>query len=152
MLDRFWNRGTDLWSPFSELDRMRREMDRLFQELVASPAFAFSRAGVFPPVNVTQDKDNYYIRAELPGVKPEDLEVTANRNTVSIAGKRYHPREEKASYHRCERPEGEFRRSLSLPTDINAGKVEARYVNGVLTVTVPKAEENKPKQISVNVG
>jgi len=150
MLERFWTPGMGLAGSFAELDRMRREMERLLGGLSGSGGVWGRTAGVFPPVNVTQDADNYYVRAELPGVKAADLEVTANRNTLAIAGRRTATREdEKVSYHRCERTEGSFRRSVTLPGELNAGKIEARHVNGILTVTIPKAEEAKPKQITV---
>ena len=149
MLERFWTPRVGLGSSFAEFDRMRRDMERLLESFTGSTSHWDSTAGVFPAVNVTQDRDNYYIRAELPGVKAETLEVTANRTTVALAGKRSFHREEKASYHRCERPEGVFRRSVTLPGEFQANMIEARHVNGVLTITLPKAEEAKPKQISV---
>jgi len=109
-------------------------------------------AGVFPPLNVTQDDNNYYLRAELPGVRAADLAVTALRNRVSIAGRReISPEGEKASYHRRERAEGEFSRTLTLPGEVASDKVEARYADGVLQLTLPKAEETKPRQIAVAV-
>jgi len=149
MLDRYWQSGTGLAVPFVELDRMRREMAQLLETISSGRALRSRAAGVFPPVNVTQDREHYFIRAEIPGVKSGDLEVTANRNTVAIAGKRALDRDDKVSYHRCERPEGSFHRSVTLPGEFEAGKIEARHRAGVLTITVPKAEETKPKQIAV---
>jgi len=109
-------------------------------------------SGVFPPLNISQDNDSYYVRAELPGIKTADLSITALRNRVTIAGKREISREgEKVSYHRKERAEGEFSRTVSLPGDVAADKVEARYTDGVLELTLPKAEESKPRQIAVTV-
>jgi len=128
---------------------MRREMERLLDTVSFGRARESHTAGVFPPVNVTQDREHYFIRAEIPGVKSGDLEVTANRNTVAIAGKRALKRADEVSYHRCERPEGSFHRSVTLPGEFEAGKIEARHKDGVLTITVPKAEETKPKQITV---
>jgi HSP20 family protein len=107
-------------------------------------------AGVFPPLNVTQDDDNFYVRAEIPGIDPNALQISALRNRVSLAGKRELPKEhERASYHRKERAEGSFNRTLTLPTFIDAERVEARYTDGILTLTLPKAEEAKPRQITV---
>jgi len=109
-------------------------------------------SGVFPPLNITQDNDSYYVRAELPGIKTADLSITALRNRVTIAGRREISREgEKVSYHRKERAEGEFSRTITLPGDVAADKVEARYTDGVLELTLPKAEESKPRQIAVTV-
>jgi HSP20 family protein len=149
MLERFWTPRFGLESSFTELDRMRRDMERLFDGLAGSGSPWAGRSGVFPPVNVTQDHESYYIRAELPGLKASDIEVTTDRNTLGIAGKRAVPRDAQVSYHRCERLEGEFRRSVTLPGEFQAAKVDARYVNGVLTITLPKAEATKPKQITV---
>jgi HSP20 family protein len=107
-------------------------------------------AGVFPPINITQDDENFYLRAEVPGIKPSELSISALRNRVSISGKREIPREhERVSYHRKERPEGVFNRAVTLPTEVDAERVEARYADGILTLTLPKAEQAKPRQISV---
>ena len=136
-------------NPFADLDQMRREMMRLFDTFAGS-SFGEVGAGVFPPINITQDSDNFYVRAEIPGIEPDQLSISAVRNRVSIAGKREIKREgERASYHRRERPEGTFDRAVTLPTEVNADRVEARYVDGVLTLTLPKAEEAKPRQIAV---
>ena len=124
-------------------------MMRLFDTFAGS-SFGEVGAGVFPPINITQDSDNFYVRAEIPGIEPDQLSISAVRNRVSIAGKREIKREgERASYHRRERPEGTFDRAVTLPTEVNADRVEARYVDGVLTLTLPKAEEAKPRQITV---
>jgi HSP20 family protein len=107
-------------------------------------------AGVFPPLNVTQDDDNFYVRAEMPGINAKELQISALRNRVSLAGKRELPKEqERASYHRKERAEGTFNRTLTLPTFIDAERVDAQYTDGILTLTLPKAEEAKPRQITV---
>jgi HSP20 family protein len=125
---------------------MRREMDRLLEGMVGQGP----GAGVFPPVNVSQDVDNYYLRAELPGVPADKLEVTTTRNAIVVAGAREFPRtDERVSFHRRERPEGSFRRTVTLPGEFDASRIEARQVNGVLTVTLPKAEAQKPRQIPV---
>jgi HSP20 family protein len=106
--------------------------------------------GVFPPINITQDDDTFYLRAEIPGIKPAELSISALRNRVSISGKREIPREhERMSYHRKERPEGTFNRAVTLPTEVDAERVDARYAEGILTLTLPKAEQAKPRQISV---
>jgi HSP20 family protein len=105
-------------------------------------------AGVFPPMNVTQDADTFTLRAELPGMNMDDLELTAVRNRVSLSGKREIAVEE-ASYHRREREGGTFSRSVTLPSEIDGDRVEANYKDGVLTVVLPKREEAKPRQITV---
>jgi len=146
MMERFWPGYSGWSSPFTELERMRREMDRLFETVAGHTP----TAGVFPLVNVTQDPECYYIRAELPGVQADRIEVTAAHNSVAISGTRERPREdEKVSYHRRERPEGAFRRTVTLPGDFDSGKIEARHVDGVLMLSLPKAAASRPKQIPV---
>jgi HSP20 family protein len=128
---------------------MRREMLRLF-DAAAGDASGDVGAGLFPPMNVTQDDDNFYLRAEVPGIRPNELSISAVRNRVSLAGKREIQREhERVSYHRKERAEGSFNRTVTLPTEVDAERVEARYGDGILTLTLPKAEEAKPRQIAV---
>jgi HSP20 family protein len=101
-------------------------------------------------MNITQDDENFYLRAEIPGIKPAELSISALRNRVSISGKREIPREhERVSYHRKERPEGAFNRAVTLPTEVDAERVDARYADGILTLKLPKAEQAKPRQISV---
>ncbi len=146
LLRRVWPSRPLYENPFSDFDQLRREMLRLFDSAVGNDV----SPGVFPPMNVTQDDDNYYVRAELPGIKAAELSVTALRNRMSIAGKRVISKEgEKVSYHRKERAEGEFSRTVTLPGEVAADKVEARYTDGVLQLTLPKAEETKPRQIAV---
>jgi len=135
----------DWSSPFDELERMRRQMDWLSEGLTKGPS-----AGVFPLMNVTEDKDGYYIRAELPGLKADELDISVTGDTLSISGERKLPAEDKkAQYHRREREAGKFSRIVTLPSQIDTGKVEAKCAEGVLTVVLPKAEAAKPKQISV---
>ncbi len=151
LLRRVWPSRPAFDNPFADFDNLRREMLRVFDAVAGRDAESDYATGVFPPLNVTQDDNNFYIRAEVPGIKAADLSITALRNRVSIAGKREIPKEnDKVSYHRKERAEGEFSRTLSLPAEVVADKVEARYADGVLTLTLPKAEEAKPRQIAVS--
>lgn len=133
---------------FRGLERMRREMDQFLGALYGSegrPA-----AGVFPPLNVTQDADNFHVRAELPGIDLASLNISALRNKLTVNGERKLEEEKgTVSYHRREREGGQFSRSLTLPNDIDPEKVSARYLNGVLSITLPKAEEAKPKRIAI---
>ena len=146
---RFFNVPTwRLRSPFEELHRMRQQLDRLFEDS-ADPHQALS-AGVFPLSNLTEDKDNYYVRAELPGVKGEELDIQVTANNLAISGERKIAAEEEAKYHRREREAGSFSRMIGLPGDINSDKVDAKMENGILTIVVAKAEAAKPKQITVN--
>jgi len=137
------------WSRFDEVDRMRRDLDKLFEGLSGKP-FREPTAGVFPLANVTEDEDNYYVRAELPGMAANEIDISVTGDGLSIAGERKIPAEKKdAKYHRREREAGRFSRIISLPRQIEAAKVEASCTDGVLTVMLPKAEAAKPRQVSV---
>jgi len=136
-------------SPFKELERMRRQMNRLAEELTEG-IYRERVAGVFPLLNVTEDKDKYYVRAELPGIKGNDLDISVTGNTLSISGERKIAAEgEKIQYHRKERESGEFNRMISLPAQVDTAQVEAHCADGILTVVLPKSEAAKPKQITV---
>jgi len=136
-------------NPFLELNQMRQDMGRLFDQFETSPHRPL-RAGVFPLINITEDKDNYYVRAELPGLIADDLEITATGHNLSISGERKIPSAgDHVKYHRREREAGKFGRVIGLPGEIDATKVDAGLVDGILTVRVPKAEAAKPKQITI---
>ena len=136
------------WSgAFEEMDRMKRDLDRLFGSMTGRH-FPTIRAGVFPSVNLTEDKDKYYVRAELPGMKAEELDIQVTGRNMSITGERKISAEN-AKYHRREREAGKFSRIIGLPGDIDGNKTEARLTDGILTVVIPKAEAAKPRQISV---
>jgi HSP20 family protein len=135
---------------FQELDNMRRQLDRFMNFYSTSPRRS-ADAGVFPQLNVTEDGDKFYMRAELPGVKSDDLDIQATGKTISISGERkIHAEHNNARYHRREREAGKFSRVMAMPSDIDADRIEARLQNGILTVMVPKAEAAKPRQIKVN--
>ena len=136
-------------SPLDELERMRRQMDWLSENLhggrVTEPF-----AGVFPLINVTEDSDGYNVRTELPGMEPGDLDISVTGNNLSITGERKIPDESgEARYHRRERESGRFSRVVALPGPIDPQKVEATSTDGVLTIRLPKAEAARPKQISI---
>jgi HSP20 family protein len=149
LVKRVWPSRPTFDSSFADLHSARREMLRLFDS-VAGDTFGEVGAGVFPPMNITQDNDNFYVRAEVPGINPNELSISAMGNRLSLAGKREIQREhERASYHRKERAEGSFNRTVTLATEIDADKVDAHYTDGILTLTLPKAAETKPRQIKV---
>ena len=101
-------------------------------------------------MNMTEDKENFYVRAELPGIAGDDLDISVTGDTLTISGERVMPTEnETAKYHRREREAGKFSRIVNLPSQIDTTKVKASSDDGILTVTLPKAEETKPKQITV---
>jgi HSP20 family protein len=150
LLRRLTDWPTSRWaSPFEELERMQRQMDWLTGSL-SRGVFGEPAAGVFPLMNVTEDKDSFYVRAELPGLKPDQLNISVTGNTLSLSGERKIPTEDaSARYHRREREAGKFSRIVTLPSQVNTGKVEARCKDGILTITLPKAESAKPKQIAI---
>lgn len=140
------------WRPrgaFGEFEDLRNQMNR-FMSLFDDGQAARRVSGVFPLVNITEDKDRYYIRAELPGIKGEEIDVQVTANNISISGERVIEKEDNGvKYHRREREAGSFSRAITLPGDINSDGVEAGMINGILTIAVPKAEAAKPRQITV---
>lgn len=134
-------------NPFEEMDRMRRYLDQLMGQ--ADTGFRMPRAGVFPLINLTETKKDYILRAELPGVKAEDLDIQATGRNITISGERKIEPDPDATYHRREREAGTFSRALTLPGDIDRDQIDASLKNGVLTVTVPKSEKAKPRQIEI---
>ena len=133
---------------FADFDQLRQELHRLLDKPRRGDEDV--DAGVFPTMNVTQDANNFYVRAEVPGIKASELSISAVKNRLSIAGKREIPAEhERVSYHRKERPEGSFNRTLTLPTELDVERIDARYADGILSLKLPKAEAAKPRLISV---
>ncbi len=137
-------RNFNNWSPFEELNRMRRDMERLTEGFSKG-----SGAGVFPLMNVTEDNDAYYIRAELPGLKSDEIELSVTGDSISISGERKIANEEGAKYHRRERESGKFNRIFNLPGPVDVENVDASSVDGVLVVKLPKSEVAKPRQITI---
>lgn len=147
-----WGRD-DEW--FGQVDKIRREMEtalstfRPFFETSASRGYHTS---VYPPVNVYGDNESYIVHAEVPGVDPKTLEVDVTGDTLSIRGERREPELGKgASYHRCERSFGTFRRSLTLPDRVDSSKVLAECHDGILEVRLPFAEEAKSRKVAVKI-
>lgn len=139
------------WEPWRELTAMRRAFDRFFDEPY-EPRFTTPwRMEEFDlMVDVAEDENAYIIKASLPGVKPEDVEVTLQNNVLTLKGEAKADREIKEErYHLRERSYGSFVRSLILPTNVKADQIEAKHEDGVLIVRLPKVEEDKPKKIAV---
>ncbi|MGB9800380.1 MAG: Hsp20/alpha crystallin family protein [Thermanaerothrix sp.] len=131
-----------------EMERMEREMDRLFETFFPRRRRFFEVE--FPPMNVWTNPEGAVVTVELPGVNPEQIEVSVVGDTLTLRGKRVaEDLPEGARYQRRERFQGEFARSLQLPFTIDADHVEAQYENGILTITLPRAEADKPKRITV---
>ena len=143
MIERWGNGLPGVWS---QMDRMTREMDRLLGRARSGAA----RVGVYPALNLFDDGESLVLRAELPGIDPDDLEIRATGRSVTIAGERRRPEvDENAGAHRLERSYGRFRRAVSLPQQIDPDRVQARYERGVLELVLPRAEEAKPRKIQV---
>ncbi|MDL1968511.1 MAG: Hsp20/alpha crystallin family protein [Deltaproteobacteria bacterium] len=135
---------------FAEMERMRREIDLLTDTLFSGPQSRPISSGLFPALNITEDKDNYYIRAELPGMKADEIDLQVKARNLGISGERkIHSEGENVKYHRREREAGKFARVIELPGEIDADKINAHMVNGVLSLTIPKSEAAKPKQITI---
>jgi len=147
---KFFNVPTwGLSRPFREFDRLRRQMDELYGA-ISGGALPMPSAGVFPLTNVTEDNENYYVRAELPGIKSDELDIQVTADGISISGERKISAEGNGvKYHRREREAGKFSRLINLPGEVDVNKVEAFMENGILKVTIPKSEAAKPRQITV---
>jgi len=136
--------------PLRELEQLQRRMDRLFQNVFGLERSPW-RVGVYPLVNISEDRDHIFVRAELPGVKAQDLDITLQDNNLILRGERKIPAEEKqVNYHRRERESGFFRRVVTLPTT-QGEKVQAAFKDGILTIKLAKPEEIKPRKIEVKV-
>ena len=141
------------WPGFGRLSDLRDEIDRLFETPLAELTRGSQLlSGWTPALDLFEDKDDLYVRVELPGMKREDIELSLHEGSLSISGERKSEEKFKDSeVYRAERFFGRFQRTVSLPTPVAAEKVKAHYQDGILTVTLPKAEEAKPKHIGVNV-
>ncbi|OGQ95056.1 MAG: heat-shock protein Hsp20 [Deltaproteobacteria bacterium RIFOXYD12_FULL_57_12] len=137
-------------NPWAELEKFKREMDMLWPRFFGGETAAKHVSSVYPPLNISENADNIFIRAELPGIQANDLEIFIEGDTLTIKGERRSKKaNEKTSYHRQELEYGRFSRAVALPTKVDADKITALVENGILTITLPKAEEAKPRQITV---
>jgi HSP20 family protein len=130
----------------------RREMDRLVGDLIGPWAGELQRlvpASGFPSLNVWEDGDFIFAEAEVPGLKAEDLDISVIGNQLTVKGRRAPLAVDGGTYHRRERNVGEFVRTVSLPTEIDPDKVEASLADGVLKISLPKAETAKPRKVTV---
>ncbi|HEY7820899.1 MAG TPA: Hsp20/alpha crystallin family protein [Vicinamibacteria bacterium] len=143
--------GAEASSPF---DQLRREMDALLNRFGGASASPSEWQGVFPAVNLYETSDAYMLTAELPGVEPDDIEVSIQGSTVTLSGERRidYAGQKEVSLHRRERQDGSFRRAFQLPVAIDGDKIEAVHRNGVLMLRLPKSPESQPRQIAVQAG
>ena len=138
------------WEPFSELMTLRDAMNRLFEESLVRPSRALCSAPTAVPVDMYQQDSNVVVKASVPGVKPQDIDVSVVGNTLTIKGEMKEEKEVKEeNVIRRERCVGAFSRSMTLPNSVDTSKAKATFENGVLTLSLPVAEEAKPKEIRV---
>lgn len=140
-------------SPFGELMTLRRAMDRIFDEDFFRPSVADGRADDHQllPLDVTTTKDALLVQASLPGVKPEDVQITVENGTLTITGQTAEERHDEGASHIVrEIRRGSFARSVTLPNGLDADKAAATFEHGVLTLRLPKAEQARPRQIRIS--
>lgn len=138
-------RGLWSWEPWEEMRRLQRQMNRLSGDVLPG----VSRR-VFPPVNIWTGRDDIIVTAELPGVDPQKVEISVVGDTLTISGSREGAElKEGESFSRQERETGVFSRTIQLPFRVGADKVEASYARGVLRITLPRLEAEKPKQVPI---
>jgi len=147
------------WNPTRELLNVEREFNRLFNSLgtrfglMETPETdEYENAVWMPLTDITEDKDNYILKLDLPGVTKDDVKISFTDGMLNISGERKQEKDVKDSkYHRMERTYGKYFRSFSLPSKIKENNIDAEFNNGQLIITVPKAEEAKPKEIPIKV-
>jgi len=134
-------------SMWQEMDQLQREMNRLFDATSTGQVFS---APSYPAINIWTNEDGQLISAEMPGVHPADIDIDVTGDALSISGERK-PDEvaKEANYHRRERTYGSFSRTIQLPFMVDTSKVEANFKNGVLMISMPRAEADKPKKITI---
>jgi HSP20 family protein len=139
------------WEPFREMANLSRVMDRFFDEPFGEMPTLWRRGdGNTLALDVAEQDDQYIVKASIPGIKPEEVEITLTNNVLTIKGETKEENENKQeNYHLRERHFGSFVRSIALPNSVDADKIEAVNEHGVLTLTLPKAETVKPKRIEV---
>ncbi len=143
------------WDPFREFVTLQDRMNRLFRDSYGPEGReeAMTTANFAPPVDIYEDEHNVTLKIEVPGIEEKDIDVRIENNVLTVHGERKFEKEEKEeNYRRVERQYGSFTRTFTLPTTVDAEKVQADYDKGVLKIQLPKKAEAKPKQIKVNVG
>ncbi|MBI3989595.1 MAG: Hsp20/alpha crystallin family protein [candidate division NC10 bacterium] len=152
-LERWKPRGAvSRWDPFADLFDFRREMDRLMDTFFGRTSTGLAQAAWAPAVDIYETKDALVVKAELPGVKPEEVEISIVGNTLTLKGERKQEAEvNEQGYYRLERSYGSFQRALELPSVVDANTVKATYKDGLLEIKLPKKEGAKPKEIKIEV-
>ena len=147
------------WNPARELLNVEREFNRLFSSLGSRFGISdstemeeYENAVWMPLTDIAEDKDNFILKLDLPGVSKDDVKISYSDGTLNISGERKQEKETKdAKFHRVERAYGKYFRSFTLPSMIKEDKIDAEFKDGQLLITVPKAEEAKPKEIPIKI-
>ncbi len=139
--------------PFGEFDRIRREMDQLWESLSERPGRKGGEEGEWlPALDISETKDDYVVKAEIPGIDPKDIDISLSDGMLTIKGQKKQEKEEKEeNYHLIERSYGSFIRSIPLAGEIQSEKIKAEYKNGILKIVLPKSEKAKQKEIKIQV-
>jgi len=140
------------WEPFREVSRLRREMDRVFEDFFGPRRWGLTPwGGEWTPVmDVAETADQIVVKAEVPGIDPKEINISLSGDVLTVKGEKKSEHEEKKeNYHLVERSYGSFSRTVTLPAAVDTEKIEAKYEKGVLTVTCPKKEGVKPKAIEI---
>jgi HSP20 family protein len=142
------------WDPFQDMLSLREAMNQLLEDsFVRTPGTLYSGMDFAPALDLSETPDAFIVEAAVPGLKAEDLSITVENNILTINGEVHQEQETKERhYHRVERRYGKFQRALTLPTTVKADAIAARLEHGVLRLSIPKAEEVKPRRITVSVG
>ena len=147
------------WEPRRDIENASRKLRRLFDDVEGAVQNGFQNGfhvelGAFSPrVDISETPEAIHVRAELPGMKPEDVKVTLSENTLTLRGEKKRVEEVKdQTFHRLERSHGEFTRQFALPNGLNEDAVEANFADGVLDITIPKLDPAKPKEREVKIG
>ncbi len=141
------------WNPFRGLVDVQKDLDHMIEDFFGRTHMLGWDSGIWsPPVDITENDDNLVVTVEIPGMTKEDVKITLQDNVLTIRGEKKQEMEKKdANYHRVERSYGSFTRSFSLPTAVEGEKIKAQYKDGLLKITLPKAEQAKSKEIPIDV-
>jgi HSP20 family protein len=141
------------WDPFNEMLSLREAMNQLLEESFVAPGNTRQGQGFVPALDLSETEEGYTVEVAVPGLNPEDLQITVENNVLTIKGEvRHQSDQKKRNFHRVERRFGSFQRTIALPSTVKADAINASLAGGILKLDIPKAEEVKPRRITVNVG
>ncbi len=146
--------GIKRWEPFGELFSLRDDIDRLFDEYFGKSPEKADGALWYPALDISETEDGYQIEMDVPGIPKDDIKLSLRDNQLTISGERKSEKKEESkdkTYHRIERYYGKFQRTIALPNEVDANKIKAEYKDGVLKISLPRAEKSKPKEIKIDV-